>query len=70
MPSAKPDTSSFKNSFAHCSRDMMEMSDLIPIGIFYADEDGTCVYANALWHDIFGLDPTQACQDFWLDQIH
>lgn len=46
------------------------MSDESPLGIFVSDEEGECVYTNAAYHKISGLDFTQALGTSWSMAIH
>ncbi len=46
------------------------MSDESPLGIFVSDEQGECVYTNAAYHKISGLDFTQALGTSWSTAIH
>jgi len=46
------------------------MSDESPLGIFVSDEQGECVYTNAAYHKISGLDFTQALGTNWSMAIH
>jgi len=46
------------------------MSDESPLGIFVSDEQGECVYTNAAYHKISGLDFAQALGTNWSMAIH
>ncbi|MBS1230831.1 MAG: putative signal transduction protein containing a rane domain, an and a domain [Proteobacteria bacterium] len=46
------------------------MSDASPLGIFVADAQASCVYTNAAYHTISGLDFEQALGSNWMKAIH
>ena len=46
------------------------LAEAAPIGIYIADADGSIVYANDRWHQIYGLDGEQAFDDRWADAVH
>jgi diguanylate cyclase (GGDEF)-like protein/PAS domain S-box-containing protein len=46
------------------------MSDASPLGIFVSDAQGGCVYTNAAYHKISGLDFEQALGTNWSMAIH
>ena len=46
------------------------MSDASPLGIFVSDAQGDCVYTNAAYHKISGLDFEQALGTSWSKAIH
>ncbi|WP_428827476.1 EAL domain-containing protein [Azonexus sp. IMCC34842] len=46
------------------------MSDASPLGIFVSDAQGDCVYTNAAYHKISGLDFEQALGTKWSTAIH
>jgi diguanylate cyclase (GGDEF)-like protein/PAS domain S-box-containing protein len=46
------------------------ISDASPLGIFVADADGGCVYANAAYQEISGLTFEQALGTSWRTAIH
>jgi diguanylate cyclase (GGDEF)-like protein/PAS domain S-box-containing protein len=46
------------------------MSDESPLGIFVSDDEGECIYTNAAYHKISGLDFTQALGTSWSMAIH
>ena len=41
-----------------------------PIGIFMTDADGSCIYTNARWQEIYGLTAEQALGDGWAGPVH
>ena len=47
-----------------------EMSDASPLGIFVSDALGECVYTNAAYHKISGLDFEQALGTRWSTAVH
>lgn len=47
-----------------------EMSDASPLGIFVSDALGECVYTNAAYHKISGLDFEQALGTKWSTAVH
>jgi diguanylate cyclase (GGDEF)-like protein/PAS domain S-box-containing protein len=46
------------------------MSDASPLGIFVADAEGTCVYANAVYESISGLDFEKIRGTSWTASLH
>lgn len=46
------------------------MSDALPLGIFVADGQGSCVYTNAAYQEISGLSSEQALGSQWITAIH
>ncbi|PKO90342.1 MAG: diguanylate cyclase [Betaproteobacteria bacterium HGW-Betaproteobacteria-12] len=46
------------------------MSDASPLGIFVSDAAGDCVYTNAAYHQISGLDFAQALGTSWSMAVH
>jgi PAS domain S-box-containing protein len=46
------------------------MSDASPLGIFATDAEGHCVYTNAAYQKISGLDSKQALGSNWIVAIH
>ena len=46
------------------------MSDASPLGIFVSDAEGECVYTNAAYHEISGLDFDDALGTKWSMAIH
>jgi len=46
------------------------MSDASPLGIFVSDAQGECVYTNAAYHQISGLDFEQALGTNWSMAVH
>ena len=46
------------------------MSDASPLGIFVSDAQGDCVYTNAAYHKISGLDFEHALGTSWSKAIH
>ena len=46
------------------------MSDASPLGIFVSDAQGNCVYTNAAYHKISGLDFEEALGTNWSMAIH
>lgn len=46
------------------------ISDALPLGIFVSDAAGECVYSNAAYHKISGLDFDQALGTNWSRAIH
>ena len=46
------------------------LADSAPVGIFEADEAGSCVYVNSRWCEIAGMRPREAIGDGWTRAIH
>lgn len=46
------------------------MSDASPLGIFVSDREGNCVYTNAAYHKISGLELEQTLGTKWTQAIH
>jgi diguanylate cyclase (GGDEF)-like protein/PAS domain S-box-containing protein/putative nucleotidyltransferase with HDIG domain len=41
-----------------------------PVGIYIADADGSVVYANDRWQQIYEMDAVDALDDRWADAVH
>jgi PAS domain S-box-containing protein len=41
-----------------------------PAGLFYADADGRCLFANRRFHELSGLAPQTLGDPGWLDRLH
>lgn len=46
------------------------MSDALPLGIFVSDQHGACVYTNAAYQRIVGLDFEHTLGSDWLSHVH
>lgn len=46
------------------------LSESSPIGIFYQDTEGNCLYANQKWQEITGIHFTVGAGQQWLNLIH
>ncbi len=46
------------------------LSQVVPVGIFFADQQGICTYANDKWLDISGLQLRDVLNKNWLKFIH
>ena len=46
------------------------LSESAPIGVYYADPEGYCLYTNQRWRDITGLTFAEALGDGWAQAIH
>lgn len=46
------------------------LSKIVPVGIFFADQHGTCTYVNDKWLDISGLQLSDILQQNWLRFVH
>jgi PAS domain S-box-containing protein len=46
------------------------IAELCPIGIFAADTEGACLYANDRWQEITGLVGPKALGHGWVDALH
>jgi PAS domain S-box-containing protein len=41
-----------------------------PAGLFYADAEGRCLFANRRFHELSGLTPEGVAEPGWLDRLH
>ena len=46
------------------------LAEIIPVGLFFADQQGVCSYVNHKWLDISGLKATDVVNHNWLKLIH
>lgn len=46
------------------------LSKIVPVGIFFADQDGVCSYVNDKWLNISGLGLNDIFQQNWLKFVH
>lgn len=46
------------------------LSESSPMGIFYQDSDGNCLYVNSKWQEITGLSFEEGVGLKWLESIH
>ncbi len=46
------------------------LSEVSPLGVFAADAQGTCTYANGRWRTIFGLSLEQSLGKNWTIPVH
>jgi PAS domain S-box-containing protein len=46
------------------------LSEIAPVGIFYADPAGDCLWVNPIWCEISGLSPAEALGKGWSTSIH
>ncbi len=46
------------------------LASVSPVGIFYTDADGACLYVNERWCEITGLSKEQALGSGWADALH
>ena len=46
------------------------LASVSPVGIFYTDADGACLYVNQRWCEITGLSKEQALGSGWTDALH
>ncbi|KYC40843.1 hypothetical protein WA1_24800 [Scytonema hofmannii PCC 7110] len=46
------------------------LAELAPIGIFYTNADGQCLYVNPRWCFVAGITITEAQGEGWLDGLH
>jgi PAS domain S-box-containing protein len=47
-----------------------ELSENCPVGIFHTDAQGSCIYTNPFWQEIFGLSFEQSLGEGWARAIH
>lgn len=50
--------------------DFRALSQIVPVGIFFADQQGICTYVNDKWLDISGLHLKEILHQNWLSFIH
>jgi len=41
-----------------------------PVGIYYTDKQGNCLYVNEKWSEITGLSSEEAAGDGWINSLH
>lgn len=46
------------------------LAELAPIGIFYTDAHGKCLYVNPWWCTVAGITIAEARGDGWIDALH
>ena len=46
------------------------LTELSPVGVFEADDEGRCTYVNARWSQYAGLSEAQALGDGWIAALH
>lgn len=46
------------------------LSEILPVGVFFADQQGLCTYANDKWLEISGLHLKDVLHQNWLNFIH
>jgi PAS domain S-box-containing protein len=59
-----------EESLRESEKRFRSLSESSPIGIFQADTQGRCTYANARWQDMSGLTLEQSLEEGWLQAIH
>src|SRR5262249_7587596 len=51
-------------------RRYQSLAKLAPVGIFYTDPEGRCLYVNERWCEITGLGPSEALGEGWARALH
>ncbi len=46
------------------------LAEVSPVGIFYTDADGSCIYVNKRWREITGIIPRMALGEKWTKWLH
>ncbi len=46
------------------------LAKIAPVGIFYTDEQGKCLYVNEKWSEITGISSEEAAGDGWVKGLH
>lgn len=46
------------------------LAEIMPVGLFFADQQGVCLYVNHKWLDISGLQTKDVLNHNWLKLIH
>jgi PAS domain S-box-containing protein len=46
------------------------ISETIQVGVFETDENGSCLYTNTRWQELFGLTLVESLTSEWLDYVH
>lgn len=46
------------------------LSDISPIGIYHADANVACTYANRSWREIYGLSEAEVVGNAWMKLLH
>ena len=46
------------------------LATVAPVGLFYTDLEGKCLYVNQKWREITGLSSDEALGDGWIKAIH
>ena len=59
-----------QRELAASERRYASLAAAAPVGIFALDEGGNCIFANALWQKISGLNERSAAGKGWLDALH
>jgi PAS domain S-box-containing protein len=46
------------------------ISETIQVGVFETDENGSCLYTNTRWQELFGLTLVESLTADWLEYVH
>lgn len=65
------DQGQLEQGFLFESQNMIDsLAAVLPVGVFYTDVLGNCLYVNARWCQISGLSATEALGYGWIEGIH
>jgi diguanylate cyclase len=49
---------------------LRDLSEAVPVGVFYTDALGACTYTNPRWQEIYGLSLAQSLGSGWTQTLH
>jgi len=59
-----------RQSIIESERKYQTLTKIAPVGIFYTDEKGGCLYVNEKWCEITGISEEDAMGDGWVKGLH
>lgn len=59
-----------RQSIIESEKKYQTLAKIAPVGIFYTDEKGGCLYVNEKWCEITGISKQEAMGDGWVKSLH